>query len=353
MCGLNALPGCSPSPGLVRDGTASCQDKTLAKHAPKGLTHMHGRSWLSDFDFSTGRAKVRTTGADLPITPGLIGDVRVWFVFYVCAFFWRIGLRLGGRASPRLAFWPAPPRPWYLLWNVIAASGARIVRKAERADALIVFDDQTYYTPPNGWQDALNARCTDVSKSKVVAVFEAVSGRKLGLDPTEHSGPMVRKGEINGAHDGAILTGPVGSEPGMTYQRLIDNSTDEGTVIDLRCPTLFGKPLTVFLKERPIASRFANMNSRCRIAEPDAVFSAEELDLIARFCQTLGLDWGGIDVLRDRQSGEIFIVDANKTDMGPPLALPLGDKIAAMSTIAARFQSGLRAYIKARQELNP
>ena len=50
-----------------------------------------------------------------------------------------------------------------------------------------------------------------------------------------------------------------------------------------------------------------------------------------------GLEWGGVDVLRDNASGKIYIVDANKTDMGPPVALNLGDKLKATRRMAKAF----------------
>jgi hypothetical protein len=53
------------------------------------------------------------------------------------------------------------------------------------------------------------------------------------------------------------------------------------------------------------------------------------------------MDWGGLDILRDRRTKQIYIVDANKTDMGPPLALPLADKMRATRLLA----SALRRYV--------
>ena len=44
-----------------------------------------------------------------------------------------------------------------------------------------------------------------------------------------------------------------------------------------------------------------------------------------------------MDVLRDRTSGRIFIVDANKTDMGPPVALKLGSKLRGTRRMAKAF----------------
>jgi hypothetical protein len=94
----------------------------------------------------------------------------------------------------------------------------------------------------------------------------------------------------------------------------------------------------VFLKRRPAARRFENHNAEVRLTTPEAAFSADERAQIAAFCAELRLDWGGLDVLRDRASGDIWIVDANKTDMGPPVSLPLADKVTATRWVAAALR---------------
>jgi Glutathione synthase/Ribosomal protein S6 modification enzyme (glutaminyl transferase) len=207
--------------------------------------------------------------------------------------------------------------------------------------------DATYGRIPAGHGlPIINARCADVSKSRVAAVFEQVSGRALSLDPETWPGPMVVKSETNGAHDGRVVDGPRPATPGLVHQRLIDTRAPDGMVEDLRCPTVDGEIAAVFLKRRPVASRFANANAEVRRLDPAEAFDEEERALVREFCRALGLEWGGVDVLRERSSDALWIVDANKTDMGPPTALPLADKLAGARTIGAR----LRAYCERRLE---
>ena len=47
---------------------------------------------------------------------------------------------------------------------------------------------------------------------------------------------------------------------------------------------------------------------------------------------------GACLLLRDASEGRLYIVDANKTDMGPPTALPLADKLHATRTLAKAFR---------------
>jgi phosphohistidine swiveling domain-containing protein len=106
-------------------------------------------------------------------------------------------------------------------------------------------------------------------------------------------------------------------------------------------PCVAGAPALTFIKRRPVIDRFANYNSSVSLTTPDRVFSPEELDSIGRFCAAMRLDWGGLDILRDRVDGRLYIVDVNKTDM-PPLRLPWLDKMRAV----ARLGAALNALIK-------
>lgn len=106
---------------------------------------------------------------------------------------------------------------------------------------------------------------------------------------------------------------------------------------DLRTCTVAGEPVLVFRKRRPVARRFANENVSVDMVRPEEVFSPAEIDLIRRFTSEIRLDWGGVDVLRNQDDGRIYIVDANKTDMGPPVALPLGQKLKATRRLARAF----------------
>jgi hypothetical protein len=74
------------------------------------------------------------------------------------------------------------------------------------------------------------------------------------------------------------------------------------------------------------------------LRSPEEVFSAAEIEQISAFTREIGLDWGGVDVLRDRSDGTLYIVDANKTDMGPPITLNLPEKLAATRMLAKAFR---------------
>lgn len=302
-----------------------------------------GPVWLKDFEFGLTGLTVRKTGARVPYSPSIIKQVTAWFRFFFAA-------QTIEPTTPAftIAFTPERARPWYLIWAVTRAAGAKLAKDAALADVVMHFEDATY--SPNAAPARLkpgarlvNFGCTDVSKSNVSRACAAAFGYPLGIDPATHHGPAVEKSEINAAHDGRIVQCPTPALPGRVYQRVIDNrGLDPDLVDDLRTCTVGGKAACVFIKRRPVTKRFLNTNTEVSLRAPEEVFTPAELEQISAFTREIGLDWGGVDVLRDRADGRLYIVDANKTDMGPPISLNLPDKLKATRMLAKAF----RAYVR-------
>ena len=102
---------------------------------------------------------------------------------------------------------------------------------------------------------------------------------------------------------------------------------------DLRTHIVGGSPVLVWVKRRSVAARFAAPNVRATLQNPDAVFSTVELGQLTQFARAMGADWCALDVLRDRD-GRIYVVDVNKTDAGPIVALSLRDKLRSTARLA-------------------
>lgn len=301
---------------------------------------MSDTPWISDFSVRGRDVRVKKTGAVIRLDRALASEAANWFGLYLAI---RGKALLNRLAPPGPAVWFAPdrPRPWYLVWAAAAWNGVRIARSPEEATASFYFEDSTQAAPPVPRHSrAFNFACDDIAKSRVAEVFEQVFGYPLSLDPETGVGLAVEKGEGNGVHDGRIVQLPVRRRPGRTYQRLIDNIED-GLAVDLRTPFVGGEPVVVFLKRRPAEDRFANHNSSVGMARPQDVFAPEEIERLSAFVRAMGLDWGGLDILRDRASGRIYVVDVNKTDMGPPIALPFLQKLTAV----ARMGRALRRLV--------
>ena len=304
---------------------------------------MNKRIWFSDFKYVDGGVLVKKTGAHIPFQWSLFHDFFAWFAFYFFAQSWRIGRRITGHRRARIAFFPDKPRPWYFIWPVMHVAGAKVISDRSAADIVIQFDDSTVTnnTPPETRSDAMlvNFDCNDISKTLIGDVFKEAAGYDLTADPRTYDGPMVEKSELNGAHDGRIIVGPMEPIEGKNYQRLIDNEIPGGMVEDLRTCIVAGEPVIVYRKRRLLERRFMNENQEVLLDRIDKVFTSEECDIIRRFAAGINLDWGGIDVLRDKTTGKIHIVDANKTDMGPPIALSIGGKLRATRRMAKAFET--------------
>ena len=243
-------------------------------------------------------------------------------------------LRHLGRRRPAIWFTPVVPHPRYMVRLAALWAGIRVARSPEAADAAFFFDDATVSAPPPPRHArALNFACADISKSRVAAVFAAVFGYPLAVDPAAWRGPAVAKSEANGTHDGRVVACPCPARPGVVYQRLID-SVAGGVATDLRTQVVDGRVVAVWIKRRDAAARFRPANRDAALADPAAVFSPAETAHLVDFVAAMGADWAGLDVLRDRTDGRIYVVDVNKTDAGPIIALPFGQKLRSIAILA-------------------
>lgn len=309
-------------------------------------------SWWKDFEWHLTHVKVKQTGTIIRFDLSLIHDLVRWLLYAAI----ERSRNLFKTNKITTYATPKPPRYWYLLSVTLSRLGVKYVSHPDEAKLALHFVDDTYIENDNAPAIANDAKrinfdCLDISKSQVQSTFYEVFGYELKVDPQNYDGPIVVKTELNGAHSGKILHGPVEAETGYVYQKLIDNRSKYG-VTDLRCPTVFGQIPFIYLKSRPESYRFDNFNSHVDLVPPDGFLSPEELRLISQFCAKMKLDWGGLDILRHRHDGKIYIVDVNKTDMGPPLSLPLLKKLKSTTLLAKALKTGLEIKCQPKTEPN-
>ncbi len=292
----------------------------------------------TDLKWSIRGVLVRETGAFVPFNYALLQDLRVWWKYYQAEQKTPIIVQ---KPKRRVACHPRAVQPHYLLWGAMRQAGLKASGPDALADIHVYFKDQTYLPDEAEAPAGLNRDCTNISKSKVAFVFKEVFGYPLEVDPRTSPPPFICKSEINGRHDGYVSTENCEPQQGWVYQKLIRTETPDGTVVDLRAVTLFGKIPLIYVKERPVKTRFSNTNCRCRLAETLDHLSPEELTKVSQFCQKMNLDWGGLDILRNAEDGKIYIVDVNKTDMGPPLALPLNEKLRSTQILGLALREAV------------
>lgn len=294
--------------------------------------------WLSEFAWEENSVVIRKTGIRLPVDGHLIAEVATWIPYLLLL----AGAALVARArrGRRLSifFTPDVPRPWYLVRGAALWAGIRVTRTHAAADAAFYFDDVTVADPPPAQLPGWNFSCTNIAKSHVAEVFAEVFGYPLRVDPWVAAGLIVEKSEKNGVHDGRIVEAPLEPRAGYVYQRLVDTADNAGLSYDLRTPCVRGVPVLVWVKVKPAAARFAIHNRVALLREPEDMFSAGELAKIHEFSVRMGADWAGLDILRDRHDGRIYIVDVNKTDLGPLIALSWADKIRSMRRLGKALE---------------
>jgi hypothetical protein len=309
-------------------------------HAPSAQQSAHRSNtfWFSDLQFHwNASVTVRKTGIRITLKELTVGELSK-FLVYFCGVLWQ-GAFTRLKPGKKYSIWFAPsrPRPWYIVWSAVTLSGSRIVKSEAAADAVFFFNDATFGEPPQNMRgNAINSACTDISKTTVARKFGQVFGYPLALDPRLHIGSAVEKSESNGRHDGCLVTCPINPKPGKSYQFFIDSS-DGTTALDYRTTIINKRALFVLVKTKPAPHRFSIHNNTVKFAALDAVFSRAEVKSIEAFAQAMRLDWAALDILRDRNTGRIYIVDVNTTDTGPAVDLCRSDCAKLKSAITTAF----------------
>ena len=247
-----------------------------------------------------------------------------------------------------LAFFPNPVGPWYNIWLVLHNTNLKLTKNLSAANYIFIFDDRTKTRAASrlGADNnaiLINDKVTDISKNHVNEIFKQVFGYDIGVDPTQFDGVAVEKSDENGTHDGRKIQCPIPSsevKSGYNYQRFIDSSFSGKTSEDLRIACVFGKVAAVFHKHKDFDKIFSTSYLSTTVHNAAERFSDEELNKIAQFCAAMGLDFGAIDVMRDKNDGRIYIVDVNKTCM-PVMSLPPEEQLRSLKMIAQCFEETL------------
>lgn len=258
--------------------------------------------------------------------------------------------------SPRISILFLPERPplGSLAYKLSRLSGCAInVDEQTPYDVVFKLEDKTFSDSLSSAEfdveHVINGQCTNISKNHVNATFEKVFGYPLGVDPAQYDGAMVVKSNENSTHDGTVVKGPLSHakiHSRNTYQKAIDNTTENGEyVLDYRVPIHGNNIPLVYLKYRPVPSRFANENSHVTLSSPEEVFSEAERNKIKSFTRHLQMDFGELDVLRDGD-GRLYVVDANSTPFGPPNGLAQADHKQALRCLKTSFEAFIRGHTK-------
>ncbi|MFW5983548.1 MAG: hypothetical protein ACOCQ4_03540, partial [bacterium] len=138
----------------------------------------------------------------------------------------------------------------------------------------------------------INLECLDVSKTGISQVFAQIFGYEIMLDPKTHTGPAVKKSELNALHNGEVIQCPITNpEEGFNYSKLIDSSVDENYTVDLRVLFFDGEIPCIYKRYKGIDNRFdaKNIKSKYRkwieACNVEDVFSKDEINKLTNFCR--------------------------------------------------------------------
>lgn len=238
---------------------------------------------------------------------------------------------LNGFRVRTVLFYPAYPSKRSVLYKMLKVLRYNRTNNPRQAfDAAIHWETETFrklqplLEQIRHSKRVINFHCRDISKKYIDGIHHEVFGYSSIIDPTTHNGPCVKKNNLNALHDGEVIECPVSDpDPDFVYQLLINNTSMNGMVEDIRIPVLPGEIPLAYLKYKPVEKRFGSFlttgqrQNGTRIVNPAEVFSAAELEQIRTFARRINLEYGELDILRDRDNGRLYIIDANNTPTGP------------------------------------
>ena len=225
-----------------------------------------------------------------------------------------------------ICFYPEYPHKNTIIFKTCKLWGYNITTNLNRKCNLVINWENTTFRKKypelkeiNQKNKVLNILCKDISKKYVDFVFKQVFGYQLTIKPLKYKVKCVKKSDINAQKDGEIINCPVKKpDNNYVYLKLLNNQINENLVQDIRTPVYNSKIPFVYLRNRLIKNRFINTNENVILAEVRDIFSKQEIKKIILFCKKIGLDFGELDILRNRDDGKIYIVDVNTTPWGPP-----------------------------------
>lgn len=242
---------------------------------------------------------------------------------------------------------PQFPNEKTTLSTILKALDVELVRpESSEADLVIFWEDATFKRsrelPVARWGvPPINSRCLDISKHRVDGTHLQVFGYALQIDPLTYDGPCIEKSNLNALHDAREVQCP-GTSPQRrkVYQRLVDISTDDGSLEEIRIPVVGSEIPFCWRKLRrpePLPQRIQGGYARSLPVPTRQLLTADEETLILRLCAALGLDFAELDAGRDRADGRLYVFDANSTPFSPRSSCTDEDKRSSVELLAAAF----------------
>ncbi|MFP4059937.1 MAG: hypothetical protein ACLFUC_05585 [Bacteroidales bacterium] len=260
----------------------------------------------------------------VPLPKRLLEDVRYRFrrrrLYY-----------LNNKTHETVLFYPQYPSKRAVLYKLLGILNYNRTNNPGQDYNLVVnWEDTTFRNQYSLLDDiaadkgVVNYNCKDISKKHVDEVFNQVFGYRTRVDPRTYKGKCLQKNDLNALHDGIEITAPIKNpRKDCIYQIIINNKYDENLVEDIRVPVIGSSLPFGYLKYKPMTGRYGSFltshdfNKDTEIVKINDVFKSDEIEMIKQFVIQFGLEYGELDILRNRDDGKIYIIDANNTPTGP------------------------------------
>ncbi|MCF8260741.1 MAG: hypothetical protein K9J12_08205 [Melioribacteraceae bacterium] len=238
----------------------------------------------------------------------------------------------------QIYFFPNFPHKRTVIYKICRRLGIKILISEKNNENLQFFwDDSTNYEKPIDSANSINAGCTNISKDYVDSIFRNVFGYGVNIDPKNYEGKCVIKSKENAQHDGRIIDCPTEfADDSFVYQTILNNEEDD-LVKDIRTPIFGNKLPLVYLKYKTMEKRFTNDILKVEVKRTNEIFSREEENNILSFAKNIGLDYGELDIIRNKDDGRIYIIDVNKTPWGPPATISEKDYEFVLQEMSKAF----------------
>lgn len=241
----------------------------------------------------------------------------------------------------RILFYPDKPVNAYTIFLICEKLEYKIVLDPKQSyDIAMAWHDTTFRNIRylENLHDVINKDCNDISKVKVDEIFTNVFGYSSFVNPQTFEGEYVKKNNFNGLRDAKILTQPEFPEDGFVYQKLINSELDDLLIEDLRVFIIKGKVVLLQRKTRFTDRRFGTSSVSAVNADYKKEFSNAEITKIELFCKQLGMDYGELDLLREKTDRKLYIIDANNTPIGFTRKLSEADCVKSLDILSEAFR---------------
>ena len=267
------------------------------------------------------------------------------FPLYYKLVFLKAVIKKGFKVKAILVY-PELPKSRFVLSRITHTLGYHITNKPNsnvvavinNEDATLKKDDDVLKSLSMKYK-IINYNCHDISKKRIASAFEKTFGYNISINPFLEMGYFLKKSDKNAQHDGKIIMCPIDKiEEGFVYQKFINTEYIKDILIDIRAPVYCDIIPFLYLKYRYKQYLCGRKIIKDEMVEVHEVLSQEEVEKILLFCKEIGLDFGELDILRDKDDGRLYIVDANTTPGNLARCLSKKEKKLALKRLALTFE---------------